>query len=130
MSIETQWLFEPSVLLQHYTATPSLAEIEEAGQKLSRYTPRSRQAKLHVLADLSELCALPDDLHTIGDSLNIMLSRSQVGWFVTFGANDVALNFAAALMPHFTRIQHKHFHNQQEAFDFLSMMDASLPMVS
>jgi hypothetical protein len=126
MSIETQWVLEPAVVLQKFVGKPNLNEIDDASQALSRFVPRSR--KLHILGDLSQLQHLPDELHNIGETLNNALGRSQVGWFVTYGAHDVALNFAAAVMPHFTRLQHKHFHNQEEAFDFLSMMDASLPI--
>jgi hypothetical protein len=127
MSIETQWLVESSVLLQRFVGKPSLNEFDDAGYTLSRYLPRNR--KLHIVGDFSDLDQLPDELHNIGENLNSALGRSYVGWFVTIGAHDVAINFAAALMPHFTRLQHKHFQNQQEAFDFLSMMDASLPIM-
>jgi hypothetical protein len=126
MSIETQWFLEPSVLVQRFVGKPNLNEFDDASQALSRYAPRNR--KFHIIGDLSQLGQLPDELHNIGENLNNVLSRSQLGWFVTFGAHDVALNFAAALMPHFTRLQHKHFQNQEDAFDFLSMMDASLPI--
>src|SRR5688572_23565255 len=107
MAIETQWLVESSVLLQRFVGKPSINEFDDASYNLSRYIPRNR--KLHIIGDFSELCQLPDQLHSIGESLNNALSRSQMGWFVTIGNHDIALNFAAALMPHFTRLQHKHF---------------------
>lgn len=127
MPIETQWLFEPSILVQRFVGQPSQNDIEDANQSISRFTFRNRQ-KTHLIADLSGLRALPAALHEIGDNMNHALSRSHVAWFVTIGSHDVALNFAAALMPHLTTVQHKHFHSQEEAFDFLSMMDASLPI--
>jgi hypothetical protein len=127
MSIQTQWLLEPSVLLQRFIGKPSINEFDDTSHALRIYMPRN--GKLHIVADFSELAQLPEDIHEIAENLNNALARSYMGWFVTVGNHDVALNFAAALMPHFTRIQHKHFHNQEEACDFLSMMDASLPVV-
>jgi hypothetical protein len=126
MSIETQWLLESAVLVQRFAGKPSLNEFDDASYTLSNYIPRNR--KLHIIGDFSALQQVPDELHNIGDTLNATLSRSYMGWFITIGSHDTALNFAAGLMSHFTRVQHKHFQNQDEAYEFLSMMDASLPL--
>lgn len=127
MSIQTQWLVEPSVLVQRFVGQPNQDDIEDANQSISHFT-FSKREKTHLVADLSELHALPTALHEIANEMNHALSRSRVAWFVTIGAHDVALNFAAALMPHLTHVQHKHFQSQEEAFDFLCMMDSSLPI--
>lgn len=128
MVADIRWLVPQHIIHGKPAGKYTIEDLKLASQEITGLLDASDKPLVHLLIDESELDGMPVSLSALSDAFTFM-RHERLGWMIIYGTDDRLKKFISSMMTNIARVRHRRFTTRLEAFEFLALMDSSLPTI-
>jgi hypothetical protein len=124
MAIQLSWYLENRVILLTSQGDSSDQDLLDLDQQIIEYLNQCEAPLVHLIADHRKGGKMP----SVKVSTQIQWPKHpQYGWGIMVGLTNPVQRFLVAVASNFFKVRQRMFNTMDEALDFLSEVDSSLP---
>lgn len=128
MTFEISWFVENRIIFAKASGKMTVEELRVASDKVVKMLEASDASLVHILSDESDLESFPISVKALNEVVGFM-RHPKMGWMLLYPSDNNISKSLSNILAGVTKMWIRRFASQQEALEFLVLVDSTLPTV-